>query len=354
MIFNVSFLEFFELFSKPWMQRILITAIVIGIVGGIIGTFIILYKIIFLGEAIAHSAFAGVALALVLGINPIYLIFVFSELSAVSVGYVNQKKIMNENIILAIIFSGMMALGIIFINLLTEVSASIGGILFGAIFYVNTTQVILLVVVSSIVIAFLLILRKEYFFMVFNKEMAKISGIPVKILDYAFLIMLAALIAVSIQAIGAILVFSFFIMPAAAAYMLTYDYRLMMALSTVFGAISGFMGIMISFLFNLPGGPSMVLIATAIFLVSYIFSPKRLTKLISKLKFRFSSKYKKQQEKLHHPIDIDVPHAHIDQEKILLQVKPKNFPTDHSWKGHRPLKRFNNKVKKKNEEDDHA
>jgi ABC-type Mn2+/Zn2+ transport system permease subunit len=354
MIFNVSFLEFFELFSKPWMQRILITAIVIGIVGGIIGTFIILYKIIFLGEAIAHSAFAGVALALVLGINPIYLIFVFSELSAVSVGYVNQKKIMNENIILAIIFSGMMALGIIFINLLTEVSASISGILFGAIFYVNTTQVILLVVVSSIVIAFLLILRKEYFFMVFNKEMAKISGIPVKILDYAFLIMLAALIAVSIQAIGAILVFSFFIMPAAAAYMLTYDYRLMMALSTVFGAISGFMGIMISFLFNLPGGPSMVLIATAIFLVSYIFSPKRLTKLISKLKFRFSSKYKKQQEKLHHPIDIDVPHAHIDQEKILLQVKPKNFPTDHSWKGHRPLKRFNNKVKKKNEEDDHA
>lgn len=353
-MFNVSLLEFFELFSKPWMQRILITAIVIGIVGGIIGTFIILYKIIFLGEAIAHSAFAGVALALVVGINPIYLIFVFSELSAVSVGYVNQKKIMNENIILAIIFSGMMALGIIFINLLTEVSASISGILFGAIFYVNTAQVTLLVIVSAIVITFLLILRKEYFFMVFNKEMAKISGIPVKVLDYAFLVMLAALIAVSIQAIGAILVFSFFIMPAAAAYMLTYDYRVMMVLSAIIGALSGFVGIMISFLFNLPGGPSMVIVATVIFVASYIFSPKRLTKLISKLKFRFSSKYQEEQEKLHHPMDIDVPHAHIDEEKILLQVKPKNFPTEHTWKGHRPLKGFENRMKKENKGDDHG
>lgn len=341
---NVGIIEFFDLiFNKAYMQRILIAAIVIGIVGGIIGTFIILYKIIFLGEAIAHSAFAGVALALVFGVPPLYMILLFTEVSAVSVGYVNQKKMMNEDIILAIVFSGMMALGIIFVNLLTEVSASVSSILFGAIFYINQEQVIILILASISVIAFLIYLRKEYFFMVFNKEMAKLSGIPVKILDYIFLMLLAALIAVSIQSIGAILVFAIFIMPAAAAYMLTYNYRLMIVLSAIFGAASGFLGIMVSFIYNLPGGPSIVIVATGFFIVSFISSPKRLSKFISKLKFKFSSKYRKLQDKFEHPLNIDVPHAHLVPEQIILQVKPKKFPSHHQWKGHKPLNGTNKK-----------
>ncbi|TXT66400.1 MAG: Manganese transport system membrane protein MntB [Promethearchaeota archaeon] len=351
---NITIFEFFELFDRIWMQRILIAAILIGIVGGIIGTFIILYKIIFLGEAIAHSAFAGVALALVIGVQPIYMIFLFSELSAISVGYVNQKKIMNENIILAIIFSGMMALGIIFINLLTEVSASVSSILFGALFYINQEQVIILIVVSVIVIAILVYLRKELFFMVFDKEMAKLSGIPIKILDYLFLMLLAALIGVSIQSIGAILVFAIFIMPAATAYMLTYNYRLMIILSALFGAVSGFLGVMISFLYNLPGGPSIVIIATGFFLVAFIFSPKRLSKFINKFKFKYSEGYKKLQEQFDHPLGIDVPHAHIDTEKIILQVKPKKFPPEHKWKGHKPIKKEKSETNntKKEEKDE--
>lgn len=352
-MFNIGIIEFFDLLiNKAYMQRILIAAVVIGIVGGIIGTFIILYKIIFLGEAIAHSAFAGVALALVLGVSPLYMILLFTEVSAVSVGYVNQKKIMNEDIILAIVFSGMMALGIIFVNLLTEVSASVSSILFGAIFYINQEQVIILIIASVIVITFLIYLRKEYFFMIFNKEMAKLSGIPVKILDYIFLMLLAALIAVSIQSIGAILVFAIFIMPAAAAYMLTYNYRLMIGLSAVFGAASGFLGILVSFLYNLPGGPSIVIVATGFFVVSFVFSPKRLSKFISKLKFKFSSEYKEMQESFEHPLGIDVPHAHLEPEQIILQVKPKKFPADHQWKGHKPLNGTNKKEIKPSMEED--
>ncbi len=348
---SITIIDFFELFNRTWMQRILVAAIVIGVVGGIVGTFIILYKIIFLGEAIAHSAFAGVALALVMGFPPIYMIFLFSEISALSVGYVNQKKLMNENIILAIIFSGMMALGIIFINLLTEVSASVSSILFGALFYINQKQVIILIVVSAIVILILVYIRKELFFMVFNKEMAKLSGIPVKVLDYLFLMLLAALIAVSIQSIGAILVFAIFIMPAATAYMLTYNYRLMIVLSALFGAVSGFLGVMISFLYNLPGGPSIVIVATAFFLVAFIFSPKRLSKFINKLKFKFSDKYKKLQAEFDHPLRIDVPHAHTDTEKIILQVKPKKFPPEHKWKGHKPIEK-SELTNNSNQEDD--
>jgi len=337
MLLDISIIEFFQLFDRAWMQRILVTAILIGFVGGIIGTFIILNRVIFLGEAIAHSAFAGVGLGLVIGIDPLFMIFLFSELSAFSVGYVNQKKIMNEDIILAIIFSGMMALGIIFIHFLTEVSASVSSILFGAILYVNSRQVLILLIVSIIVIVLMLFFRKEYFFMVFDEDIAKISGIPTKLLNYLFLGLLAALIAVSIQSIGAILVFALFIIPSASSYMLTYNYKRMIIYSSMFGAFSGFFGIMISFLFNLPGGPSIVLVAVLIFLICYGASPKRLTKFINKIKYKYSSKYKTMQEELDHPFGIDVPHVHEGEYEILLQVKKKNFPQDHIWTGHRLL-----------------
>jgi hypothetical protein len=163
--------------------------------------------------------------------------------------------------------------------------------------------------------------------------------------------LLAALIAVTIQSIGAILVFAIFIMPAATAYMLTYNYRIMIILSALFGALSGFLGVMISFLYNLPGGPSIVIIATGFFLVAFIFSPKRLSKFINRLKFKYSEEYKELQERFDHPLGIDVPHAHIDTEKIILQVKPKKFPPEHKWKGHKPIGGESKESKKNLEEE---
>ncbi|MHA1688208.1 MAG: metal ABC transporter permease [Promethearchaeota archaeon] len=332
----VSIFEFFLLFNRPWMIRSILAALLIGVIGGIIGCYIILNRMIFLGEAVAHSAFAGAALGILLGVNPLVFIFAFSEISAVSVGYVNQKKIMNEDIVIGIIFSGMMGLGIIILSFMDEFSASVSSILFGAILIISSTQLVIMTLISIVVLIIILFLRNEYKFIVFDREMARVSGLPVKKLDYLFLLLVGAIITISLNAIGAILVFAMFIMPSAASYMWTFNFKKMLILSSAIGMISGFLGIMISYLFILPGGPSIVLIATIFFVVSYLFSPKRKARALSPMECKFC----KIEEKppLEHPIGIDVPHYHVKEEgKIFLKVDLSKQREGHKWKGHRPL-----------------
>lgn len=319
------------------MLRSIAAAILIGIVGAIIGCYIILNKMIFLGEAVSHSAFAGAALGILLGINPLFLIFTFSEISAVSVGYVNQKKIMNEDIVIGIIFSGMMGLGIIILSFMDEFSSSVSSILFGAILIISSTQLIIMLIISIIVLFIILFLRNEYKFIVFDREMALVSGLPVKKFDYLFLILIGAIITISLNAIGAILVFAMFIMPSAAAYMWTFDFKKMLILASSFGVASGFFGIMISYLFILPGGPSIVLIATIIFTFSYLVSPKRKARKLSPAECKFCQ-LEEIEEVTEHPIGVDVPHYHTQDERgILLKVDLRKNPKDHVWKGHRPI-----------------
>ncbi|MHA1762772.1 MAG: metal ABC transporter permease [Promethearchaeota archaeon] len=318
------------------MIRSILAAILIGIIGGIIGCYIILNRMIFLGEAVAHSAFAGAALGILLGLNPLIFIFAFSEISAVSVGYVNQKKIMNEDIVIGIIFSGMMGLGIIILSFMDEFSASVSSILFGAILIISSTQLLIMGIISILVLIIILFLRNEYKFIVFDRDMARVSGLPVKKLDYLFLLLVGAIITISLNAIGAILVFAMFIMPSAAAYMWTFNFRKMLILASAIGMVSGFLGIMISYLFILPGGPSIVLIATIIFTVSYLFSPKRKARTISPFECKFCKL--EEEAPLEHPIGIDVPHYHAREEgKIFLKVNLSKKPVNHKWKGHRPL-----------------
>lgn len=343
----ISILDFFLLFDRPWMIRTIIAASLLGIIGGIIGCYIILNKMIFLGEAIAHSAFAGAALGMLLGINPIIFIFIFSETSAISVGYVNQKKIMHEDIVIGIIFSAMMGLGIIILSFMDEFSASVSSILFGAILLISDVQLITMIITGVIVLLIILFLRKEYKFIVFDREMANVSGLPVKKLDYLFLLLLGAIITISLNAIGAILVFAMFIIPAAAAYMWTFNFKKMLILSCIIGVLSGFFGIMISYLFILPGGPSIVSIASIIFLISYFLSPKRRSQAVSPLECRYCN-IEELEEIVDHALGIDVPHVHTDDHrKIILKVNPKKMPSDHIWRGHKSIEEVDKKKSKK-------
>ncbi len=344
----ISIIDFFLLFNRTWMLRSIFAALLIGIVGAVIGCYIILNKMIFLGEAVAHSAFAGAALGILLGsINPLFFIFAFSEASALTVGYVNQKKILNEDIVIGIIFSGMMGIGIIILSFMSEFASSVSSILFGAILLISDTQLIIMVVVGLIVLAIILYFRNEYKFIVFDQEMAQVSGLPVQQFNYLFLILVGAIITISLNAIGAILVFAMFIMPSAAAYMWTFDFKKMLILASSFGVISGFFGIMFSYLFILPGGPSIVLIATAMFTISYILSPKRKASQLNPTECKFCQVEEKQ-ELVEHEIGVDVPHYHTKDERgIVLKVDLKKNPEIHEWKGHRPILGTEDSKKKK-------
>lgn len=266
---------FWEYLQYPFMQKALIAAILIGIICALIGTFILLRGMVFLGEAIAHSAFAGAALAILLGWNPLLVIMIFSVLSAVSIGYVNEKKIMKDEIIIGVIFSFFMALAILFISLMPVYSTDVTSILFGNILIISPSTFNLLILFSLLIIIVMFAIKKELYFITFDEESAKISGIPVRLLSYIFLILVSITISVSLKAIGAILVFAMIVTPAAAAYQLTFKFNRLLILAGIFGVFSTVGGLYLSVVFDIPSGSTIVTLITFIFLISFIVSPKR-------------------------------------------------------------------------------
>ncbi len=311
------------LLHYSWMQRAFITAILVGIVGGIIGVFILLKGMVFLGQAIAHTAFAGAALALLLGVEPLPIIILFGLFAALAVGYVNEKKAMKEDIIVGVIFTFFMALAVIFITLNKAYSTDVNSILFGNILLISQFSYIVLIIVLSFVGLLIIGLKKEYYLITFNDELASVSGLPVRLLDYLLLVLLALTIDVSLKAIGAILVFAMIVTPAAAAYQWTFKINRMMILAAIIGVLSSVGGLMFAYIFNLSSGASIVSISTLVFFISFIFSPKRRSKSgIAVTECPYCSKYiqgtKYCLDKECHKIKI--PHIH-DEKGIIIKKK---------------------------------
>ncbi|MFW9916621.1 MAG: metal ABC transporter permease [Candidatus Thorarchaeota archaeon] len=266
---------FLRSLESPWMQRALIAAVIVGLICGIIGVFILLRGMVFLGEAIAHSAFAGAALALLLGVNPIWPMLLFGITAAISVGYVNEKKIMREEVVIGVFFSFFMALAILFIGLMPFYSTDVTAILFGNILLISVENFWILVLLAICVFTVLWMIKKELYFITFNEELAGISGVPVRILNYAFLILVAVTIDISLKSIGAVLVFAMVVTPAAAAYQWTFRLNRLIFLSSFFGILSMTFGLFLSYMLDLPSGSTSVMVVTLIFAVSFLLSPKR-------------------------------------------------------------------------------
>jgi len=205
--------DFFIALGTPLMLKAFFTAIIIGILGGAIGVFVLLKGMVFLGEAIAHSAFAGAALGILLGVDPLITIVIFGLIAAIGVGYVNEKKVMKDEVIIGIVFTSFMALAILFIGLMPFYSTDVTSILFGDILLTSWENFIVLVFIAASVLLLIWAFKKELYFITFNSEMAEIAGIPVKFINYLFLVIIALTIDISLKAIGAILVFAMIVTP---------------------------------------------------------------------------------------------------------------------------------------------
>lgn len=275
----VQEISFFDaLLRYEFLQRALIASIMVGVICGLVGVFIILRRLVFMGAGIAHASFAGGALGLLLGINPFLTIFLFGSGSAMSIGYINEKGyVEDKNVGVGIIFSLTMALGILFISLIPTYNVAVNALLFGNVLVVTTEDLIILILISVLIIAIVFFMKKELFFLTFDEDMARATGLPVRALSYMFLLLIALAVVVSLKAIGAILVFAMIVTPAAAAYQWSYKLNLIIALSLIFGGVSAFLGLYLSYVLDLPSGSTIVMVVSAIFAVSMILSPKRRT-----------------------------------------------------------------------------
>ena len=169
----------------------------------------------------------------------------------------------------------MMAMAVFFIGLLNFYSTDVNSILFGTLLFIPIEEFYLMIIIGVIVVSIVLLIKKELYFMTFDFEMAKLSGIHVRLLNYLFLILVALTISISIRGIGALLVFAMVIVPAASAYQWTFKLNRMIVLSVIFGNISTIFGFFFSFILSIPVGSSIVLISILIFFISFIYSPKR-------------------------------------------------------------------------------
>jgi ABC-type Mn2+/Zn2+ transport system permease subunit len=265
----------FEMFSYGFMQRAFLASFLIGLACSVIGVFVVLKGLSFIGAGTSHAAFAGVAFAFLIGAPPLLMAVLFGLSTVWITGFLQQKGKMKPDVSIGIFYTLTMALAILFIGLMKVYNPEVYGYLFGSILSVTSFDLKVILVLSLAILATIFLFFKEFHFISFDQEMAEASGIPARNLSFLLLNLISLTIVISLKAVGAILVFALLVIPAAAAEQWATNMRSMMTYSILIGIFSSWVGVMLSYWFNLPSGSTIVLLATFIFFVAVLTSPKR-------------------------------------------------------------------------------
>lgn len=266
----------FDLLAYDFMQRSLLAAAMVGGLCSIIGVFVVLRGLAFVGAGTSHAAFAGVALGYLIGWPPLLLAIVFGLATVWITGWVEEKGRMKLDVSIGILYTATMALGILFIGLMKSYNAEVYGYLFGSVLSVTPEELSIIGILSILVLGLLLAFSKELYFIAFDQEMAEASGVPARQIFFLLLTLVAFTVVVSLKTVGAILVFAMILIPASTAYQLTHSLRTLTLYSASIGISTSVVGVLISALWDVPSGPAIVLLSTGIFFASVFFSPKRL------------------------------------------------------------------------------
>ena len=260
---------FLEPFKYDFMVRSLITAIASGAMLSTLGPFTINRNMGFMADAMAHATLPIIAVGVFLGFSISELGVPAAILIAVLLGVIIKNTNVGEDTAIGIIFSSFFALGFVLISLL-NVTINLEDLLFGQILAVNTSDVYIVVFLLTLVVTIVLLFFKQLLFYSFDPIGAEVKGLNTSFLNYLFLILLSIAIVGSLQTVGIILVLSMLIIPAAAAKLVTNTFVTSIKVSIVFGVTSSITGLYLSYFLNLPSGPSMSLVATAIFVVAFL------------------------------------------------------------------------------------
>lgn len=258
-------------FKYDFMIRSLITAFASGAMLSILGPFAINRNMGFMADAMAHATLPIIAVGVFLGFSISELGVPAAILIAIFLGLIIKNTNVGEDTAIGIIFSSFFALGFVLISLL-NVTVNLEDLLFGQILAVSTTDVYIVVSLLLTVFTVVIVYFKQLLFYSFDPIGAEVKGLNTTFLNYLFLILLSIAIVGSLQTVGIILVLSMLIIPAAAAKLVTDTFVTSIKVSVLFGIISSISGLYLSYFLNLPSGPSMSLVATGIFVLSFLFN----------------------------------------------------------------------------------
>jgi len=264
-----------ELFQLPFMQRALMGGVLTGLMGGLLGSFTILRQLSFFSDALGHSALLGISIGLLLGFNPSWVILPFAVLFALGVTYFLERTHLWTDALLNIIYSSSLAVGIILLSFRDEYQGGISNLLFGDILAVQTADLIFSALLLAVCAAFIGLMLRSQILMTLNEPMAIARGVSVSAQRTAFIVLLSLVVGISIKAIGVLLISAFVVMPACSAHLLSRRFTHYILISAGLGALSAVIGMMVSALFNLPSGPSIVTVQLVIFLLAILIPKAR-------------------------------------------------------------------------------
>lgn len=257
-----------------FMQRSLVIAILVGLLCAVVGSYLMVQRLALLGDAISHSVLPGLAIAFMVGGNIFIGAFIAGILSTMAIAWIRTRSPIKEDAAMGIVFSAFFALGITLITIIQKDNKiDLNHFLFGNILGVTVDEVKDTAIIAAIVLIVIVLLYKELLFYTFDPLGAQAAGLPVNRLNFGLMVLIALTIVASMKAVGVILVLSLLITPGATAYLLVKRLHQVMILGAVIGVFSSISGMYISYFYNLPSGPAIVLVVSGLFLLALLFSP---------------------------------------------------------------------------------
>jgi manganese/iron transport system permease protein len=271
-------------FSYGFMQRGLVATLLVGVVCAVMGTFVVLKGLAFIGDAVSHAAFPGLVIAYILGL-PLYLGGAVAAVgTALAIGLVSRRSRLRFDTSVGVLFAGTFAFGVLLYSTIKGYVGDLLGYLLGNVLGISVGDLVQVAFLGAIVLAIVILIRKELLFATFDPLGAAASGLPVAALEYLLLGLLGITIVVSIQAVGVILVVAMLVTPAATAQLLVVRFERLMLLAAVLAMVAALGGLYLSFYLNVASGASIVLVETLFFVLALLFGPR--TGLLSTRFFR--------------------------------------------------------------------
>ncbi len=261
----------FNLFGYQFFQNALIGGIIVAIVCGLVGLFLILKKEAMIGDGLSHTAFGGIALGLLMGINPLLTALGVSILAVFAISYMRRKKIATSDSAVAIMLALGFSTGLIVISVAGGFNVELFSYLFGSILTIDFSDLLLVSALSAFVLVFIGFFRRELLSIVFDEEDSRIMGIPTNHLTIIFDLLIAVTIVLSIKVIGTILVVALLVIPGLCALKLNLSFKKTLMATTLFSTLATAVGIMVSAMFNVVTAGVIVFVLVAFFLLTLVY-----------------------------------------------------------------------------------
>jgi zinc/manganese transport system permease protein len=267
---NADLTRLIELLQFPFMQRALLGGVLLGLLGGLLGSFAILRQLSFFSHTVGHAALLGIVLGVLLNLDPTLTLLPFTVCFGLAVVYLIAQTDLWSDTVLNIVFSASLAVAVIALSFIQNYRGSLMNLLFGDILAITAKDLglsLAVLVVSAVSLG--LTLRAQVL-LTLHEEMAKAQGVAVRSHRTWFVVLLSLAVAIAIKAVGVLLVNAFLVIPAATAKLLSQRFAAFVLLSTGVGALSAVLGILLSAALNLASGPSIVVAQFALFLIAVV------------------------------------------------------------------------------------